>query len=49
MTDIRRFDIKKKIEEITTIVSEIGEATCNHHEHEHHEGQDCSHGGKCHG
>jgi predicted Fe-Mo cluster-binding NifX family protein len=28
---------------------EIGEATCNHHEHEHHEGHDCSHGGKCHG
>ena len=25
---------------------EIGEATCDHHEH--HEGHDCAHGGKCH-
>ncbi|MCR5236968.1 MAG: hypothetical protein K6E34_07175 [Lachnospiraceae bacterium] len=24
-----------------------GEATCDHHEHEHHEGHDCSHGRKC--
>ena len=28
---------------------QIGEATCDHHEHEHHDGHDCSHGGKCHG
>lgn len=27
---------------------ENGEATCDHHEHEHHEGHDCSHGRKCH-
>ncbi len=25
---------------------EIGEATCDHHDH--HEGHECSHGGKCH-
>ena len=28
---------------------EIGEATCDHHEHDHHEGHDCAHGGICHG
>ena len=27
---------------------EIGEATCDHHDHEHQGGHDCSHGGKCH-
>ena len=27
---------------------EIGEATCDHHDHEHQDGHDCSHGGKCH-
>ena len=27
---------------------EIGEATCDHHDHEHHEGHDCAHGGNCH-
>ena len=25
-----------------------GEANCNHHDHEHHEGHDCAHGRKCH-
>ena len=28
---------------------EIGEATCDHREHDHHEGHDCAHGGICHG
>ena len=27
---------------------EVGEATCNHHDHEHNEGHECAHGGKCH-
>ena len=27
---------------------ENGEATCDHHDHEHHEGHECAHGGKCH-
>ena len=27
---------------------ENGEATCDHHDYEHHEGHECSHGGKCH-
>lgn len=27
---------------------ENGEATCDHHDHEHHEGHECTHGGKCH-
>lgn len=27
---------------------ENGEATCDHHDHEHHEGHDCAHGGNCH-
>lgn len=26
----------------------VGEATCDHHDHEHHEGHECAHGGKCH-
>ena len=27
---------------------ENGEATCDHHNHEHHEGHECAHGEKCH-
>ena len=27
---------------------ENGEATCDHHDHEHHEGHECAHDGKCH-
>ena len=34
---------------LDSTLPEIGEATCDHHEHDHHEGHDCSHGGKCHG
>ena len=26
-----------------------GEANCDHHNHEHQDGHDCSHGGRCHG
>ena len=29
-------------------LSPVGEATCDHHDHEHHEGHECSHGSKCH-
>lgn len=27
---------------------ENGEVTCDHHDHEHHEGHECAHGEKCH-
>ncbi len=36
-------------EYLARTLPQIGEATCDHHEHEHHDGHDCSHGGKCHG
>ncbi len=36
-------------EYVNGTLPQVGDATCDHHDHEHgHEGHDCSHGGGCH-